>query len=98
MPPLASGGLGVRIFMELQVRLARAGDRDRATHTALGQRNTIRSEPRPTMIMTPASVAMIDVAGRSVSGEKYAKTRLKVRTGSVSFGKGGWGRSRIMVA
>jgi hypothetical protein len=33
---------------------------------------------------TPAMVTMIDVAGRSVSGEKYAAMKTKVRTGIVS--------------
>jgi hypothetical protein len=40
-----------------------------------------RSVPRPSIITMPAIVATIDVAGSSVSGEKYAKMKSDVRTG-----------------
>jgi hypothetical protein len=47
----------------------------------LDVRMTYRSEPRPTIIKMPAIVATIDVAGRSVSGEKYAKMKSEIGKG-----------------
>jgi hypothetical protein len=42
---------------------------------------TYRSDPRPSIIKMPAMVAMIEVAGSIVSGEKYAKMKSEIATG-----------------
>ncbi len=42
---------------------------------------TYRSDPRPTISKMPAMVATIDDAGKSVSGEKYAKMKSEIGTG-----------------
>ena len=52
-----------------------------ARRAPLERRTKYRSDPRPSINKMPKMVAMIEVAGKSVSGEKYANVKSEIGTG-----------------